>query len=90
VDNLTSTLPFLKLLRDREEKVLFQRNSGLSTFDILLKSEDGPLPYCKTPAELGDFNQLGPLVGIFSLHIFVCLKLNMFLLNCKAVFVKEK
>jgi hypothetical protein len=75
----------------REGKLLFQRNGGVSAFDILLrKSEDGPLPYCKTAAEFGDFNQLGHLVGIFLLHIFVCLKLNMFLLNCKAILVKEK
>jgi hypothetical protein len=41
-----------------------KRNPGVSTPNILdRKSEDDPLPYCKTRAEAEGFNQSGPLVS---------------------------
>jgi hypothetical protein len=40
------------IAKNVENKTILQRNSGVSTPNILArKSEEGPLPYCRTGAE---------------------------------------
>jgi hypothetical protein len=54
-----------------------QRNSGVSTPDILARnSEVGPLSYCRTRAELQGFNWPGSLVRI-CMYMCVCAKSNI-------------
>lgn len=66
VDNLTSLAPFLKLKNtDEYEKknYVLQWKSGVSTANILVRSQLGPQPYWKTGAELEGFHHSHPLVS---------------------------
>jgi hypothetical protein len=53
------------IVKKVENKIVLQRKSVVLTPNISAKkSEEGPLPYCKTKAESEAFNhQLGPLVS---------------------------